>query len=465
MTFSCTIAQAAEAMNAVVVESKPTNGQVIQGISTDSRQIKPGQLFVALQGENFDGHRFVGSAIAQGAVAVVVNHPIEMVVDQQGQPIAQLVVTDTLRAYQDLAQWWCAATGVPIVAITGSAGKTTTKELIAALLGLYVRPGKQVHKNYANYNNDIGVAHTLLAIDPELHDFAVVEMAMRGLGEIARLSQMASPKVGVITNIGTAHIGRLGSKQAIAQAKCELLAEMPTDGIAVLNAEDQLLLDTAAQVWSGQVITYGLNSGDVRGDWQGNTLSIGDRRWQLPLVGRHNALNFLAGLATLKALGLDWQIISQTPIRPDMPSGRSQIHHLTSDITILDETYNASPEATIAALELLAATTAKRRWAILGTMKELGTKSAELHGQVGQKVADLGIDGLIVLADGEADAILAAAQASENPPQLIISCQSHQELIDRLQGLIQSGDRLLFKASHSVGMDKVVQALIAANQE
>jgi UDP-N-acetylmuramoyl-tripeptide--D-alanyl-D-alanine ligase len=469
MTINCSIAEAGRAMGAEVIVVKPEEYELplIKGISTDSRQIQPGQLFVALQGENFDGHKFVASAIAKGAVAAVVSKPLDLPRQDSNQVNTQLLVTDTLRAYQDLAQWWQQKCQVPIVAVTGSAGKTTTKELIAALLAVYVQSGKsgnkKVHKNFANYNNDIGVAHTLLAIDPTQHDFAVVEMAMRGRGEIARLAQMASPRVGVITNIGTAHIGRLGSQEAIAQAKCELLANMPSDGIAVLNAEDQLLLQTAAQVWSGKVITYGLTSGDVKGELnpERNTLSIGDLNWQLPLTGRHNALNFLAGLATLQALGLDWQVSTQTQITPDMPEGRSQTHHLANDITILDETYNASPEATIAALELLAATPAKRRWAILGTMKELGAKSAELHAKVGQKVAELGIDGLIVLVDGEADAIIDAAKASANSPDFVISCNSHQEIVDRLQELIQSGDRLLFKASHSVGMDKVVNSLIA----
>jgi UDP-N-acetylmuramoyl-tripeptide--D-alanyl-D-alanine ligase len=293
MTFSCSIAEVATAMAAQVLGIEPQvyTRNIVKGISTDSRQIEPGQLFVALQGESFDGHKFVDKAIENGAVATVVSKPIEISGNDPdhaaNQPIAQLLVKDTLRAYQDLAQWWQQKCQVPIVAVTGSAGKTTTKELIAALLGLYVQSGKQVHKNYANYNNDIGVARTLLAIDPVQHDFAVVEMGMRGRGEIARLAQMASPKVGVITNIGTAHIGRLGSKEAIAKAKCELLANLPPDGIAVLNAEDQLLLQTAAQVWSGKVITYGLTSGDVRGelDLDQNTLNIGDRTWQLPLAG------------------------------------------------------------------------------------------------------------------------------------------------------------------------------------
>jgi UDP-N-acetylmuramoyl-tripeptide--D-alanyl-D-alanine ligase len=461
MSCKCTLSKAIAIMVAQSLNIDPHT--TIEGICTDSRKLQPGQLFVALVGENFDGHEFVASAIERGAVAAVVQSD-RLPASNFNLPLA--IVDDTLAAYQAIASWWRQQCNLPVIAVTGSAGKTTTKELIAALLSYYTEPGKSVHKSAANYNNDIGVAQTLLAIDPSQHSFVVVEMGMRGPGEIARLARVAQPDVSVITNIGTAHIGRLGSQAAIAAAKCELLEYSPTEGIAVLNAEDDLLMQTAAQVWHGRTLTYGLGVGDLNGELRGDSLRIADITWQMPLPGRHNALNFLAGLAVLQALGLDWQITNQTASQItdpatnpgianfSMPSGRAQVHHLTDDVLILDETYNASPEATIAALHLLATTPARRRWAILGTMKELGEMSKPLHTKVGETVSKLGIDRLLVLTDGEADAILLGAGQDV---AWAGSGSTHAEITDTLLKLVKPGDRLLFKASRSIGMDLVVK--------
>ncbi len=443
-------------INAIQAQAIAVNQDaIVSGISTDTRTLKTGDLFFALSGENFDGHKFVEQAIAQGAVAAVVDETwFSKNKDPKG---GFLAVNDVLRAYQDLAHWWRSQCNLPIIAITGSAGKTTTKEIISQLLSFYGR----VHKSLANHNNDIGVAQTLLAINPQHHDFVVVEMGMRGLGEIARLSEVAAPDVAVITNVGTAHIGRLGSKEAIAQAKCELLEFMPNASVTVLNGEDLLLKSTAAQVWQGKTLTYGIDIGDVKGELVGlDQIQVGKRSWHLPLSGRHNAMNFLAGLAVVKALGLDWQKISDSIGDLDLPAGRSQIYHLPRNVTILDETYNSSPEAAIAALHLLAQTpTTGRRWAVLGAMKELGEKSSELHGQVGKTVKDLGIDCLLVLVDDESEAILTGAGEDF---KYVSSCRDRPELVKNLLALVQDGDTLLFKASHSVGMDIVVREFKAA---
>jgi UDP-N-acetylmuramoyl-tripeptide--D-alanyl-D-alanine ligase len=398
-------------------------------------------------------------AIAQGAAAAIVNRKSSDCLAAQGLPI--LIVEDTLIAYQDLARWWRSQFERPLVAITGSVGKTTTKEIIASMLACYVTEAKQVHKSLANHNNDIGVAQTVLAIAPERDDFVVVEMGMRGLGEIDRLAKTALPTVSVITNVGTAHIGRLGSKEAIAQAKCELLAQTPIGGTAVLNAENPLLLEFAKQVWQGKTITYGLGIGDVNGELSGDRLTVNGLTWDLPLPGRHNALNFLAGLAVLKALGLDWQKTTQGLDRLDLPFGRAQLYQLPQDVMILDETYNASPEGMLAALRQLADMPAKRHWAVLGTMKELGEMSNQLHQQVGKTIGELGIAGAIVLADGEADAILAGANGSL---EYAIACQSYEQITETLLQKVKSGDRILFKASRSVGIDQVVRAFRQAWQ-
>jgi len=446
---------------ATVIKAKPIaiapDAQIL-GISTDTRTLKTGDLFFALSGENFDGHRFVEQAIALGAVAVVVSAAwFDRYKGMDHSSCVFLVVQDVLQAYQDLAHWWRSQCGIPLIAITGSAGKTTTKEIISRLLSFY----GTVHKSVANHNNDIGVAQTLLAIAPH-HDFVVVEMGMRGLGEIARLAEIAAPNVGVITNIGTAHIGRLGSQVAIAQAKCELLKYMPTSSVAVLNGEDRLLRETASEVWQGKTLTYWLDQDldvgldeQVQGELEDEELRLGSQSWHLPLSGRHNALNFLAGLAVVKALGLDWTLISKDIGDLDLPEGRSQIYQLPRNVTILDETYNSSPEAAIAALHLLAKTpTNGKRWAVLGAMKELGAKSQELHSLVGKTAKDLQIDCLLVLIDGESDAILAGAGHDFN---YVGGAGDRLELVKKLLNLVQDGDTILYKASHSVGMDIVVK--------
>ncbi len=455
MTCICTISQAIAITSATVanIDENAQKNIEIRGVISDSRKLKAGELFVALTGENFDGHGFVATAIAQGAVAAIVSREWANSAAALGLPL--LIVDDTLTAYQDLARWWRSQFVRPVVAITGSVGKTTTKEIIASMLACYVAPDKQVHKSQANHNNDIGVAQTLLAIAPAQDDFVVVEMGMRGLGEIERLAKTAMPTVSVITNVGTAHIGRLGSREAIAHAKCELLAETPINGIAILNASNSLLLETARKVWQGKTITYGLGIGDVNGELVGDKLHVEGLTWDLPLTGLHNALNFLAGLAVLKALNLDWNQTTKGIGKLDLPFGRAQLYELPQDVIILDETYNASPEGMLAALRQLADMPAKRHWAVLGTMKELGEMSTQLHRQVGEAISKLGIEGAIVLTDGEADAILSGANGSL---KYAIACQSYDEITQTLLQKVESGDRILFKASRSVGMDRVVKA-------
>ncbi|MEM8613687.1 MAG: Mur ligase family protein, partial [Cyanobacteria bacterium P01_H01_bin.105] len=298
------------------------------------------------------------------------------------------------------------------------------------------------------------VPKTLLEITSD-HDYAVIEMGMRGPGEIALLAQIAQPNISVITNVGTAHIGRLGSEQAIADAKCELLTHMPADGIAVLNYDNQRLMDTAARVWSGKTITYGLTGGDVRGYFHGQTVVVDDVALPLPLEGQHNALNYLSAIATLQALTLDWHCLASGLII-NMPTGRAKRHELDNDIILLDETYNAGAESMAAALRLLKDQPGKRHIAVLGTMKELGHKSVELHRALGKVVQSLGIDQLFILADpAEAEAM--ATGAADVPHQKFAS---HTDLARHLQKFIQPGDRLLFKASRSVEMDKAMEPLL-----
>lgn len=416
----------------------------VKRINTDSRGIGKGDVFLALRGERFDGHEFVEQAIAQGAVAAIVDHALPLAVPQ-------LIVSDSLVAYQQLAHWWRNQLDIPVIAVTGSCGKTTTKELISAVLSRY----GNVLKTQANFNNEIGVPKTLLELRPD-HDFAVVEMAMRGPGQIALLAEIAAPTLGVITNVGTAHIGLLGSEEAIAQAKCELLAEMPKTSTAILNADNLRLMETAKTVWRGQTLTYGLEGGDITGTWQdSDTLEVEGLKLPLPLAGRHNASNYLAAIAVAQVLGLDWQSLQQG-LTVELPPGRAKQYQLPDDIVVLDETYNAGLESMMAALALLAQTPGNRHLAVLGTMKELGTRSPEFHRRIGETARHLNLDYLLVLVDDpEAAEIATGAQG--------IGCElfsSHQAICSRLLELVKGGDRILFKASHSVGLDQVVQQFL-----
>jgi len=450
MSFGASLAQLVAVLNAEPLNLAELDlAKIVTGITTDSRHVAAGELFLALRGEQFDGHAFIGAAIQQGAIAAVVDRPsLESEVGKTDAPL--LIVKDTLAAYQAIARWWRDQFTIPVIAVTGSVGKTTTKELIAAVLSTHGR----VLKTQANYNNEIGVPKTLLQLGTE-HDYAVIEMGMRGSGEIALLTQIARPDIAVITNVGTAHIERLGSEQAIANAKCELLAEMPSTGVAILNHDNARLLETAARLWQGKTVTFGLDGGDIQGNLlDSQTLQVAETAFPVPLPGRHNALNYLAALAVAQVLQVNWSPLTQG-LTLELPKGRAQRYILPDDIVILDETYNAGLESMTAALHLLAQTPGARHIAVLGTMKELGDRSVELHHQVGIVVQQLHLDHLLILAEvAEAEAMAAGAK-----PVPLEKFLSHDALLEKLKRFVKPGDRLLFKASRAVALDQVVDHL------
>ncbi len=406
----------------------------IVGVSTDSRTVESGSLFIALRGEHFDGHDYLEAALSRGAALVLTDRPVA---------IPHLQVADTLDAYQTLARWWRQQFDIPVIAVTGSAGKTTTRELIRAVLAT----AGPVLASTGNENNDIGVPKLLLQLQPE-HRFCVVEMGMRGPGEIARLTRCALPTVGVITNVGSAHIGRLGSHEAIAQAKCELLATMGT-GIAVLNGADERLLRTARECWSGPIVTYGFST---TGKDDSTHLQFGGVTFEPPLPGHHNHLNFLAALTVAQQLGLELDLVRDRLAPLTLPPGRSRLIELPADLKLVDETYNSAPESARAALDWLVTIPGKRHIAILGQMRELGDHSHELHYQLGSHCRALGLDWLVILHAGEDTDALAAG--AKGVPTLYES--DYPSLTQKLAALVRPGDRLLFKASRAIGLEKAM---------
>jgi len=455
----------------------------LAAVSTDSRADLNGALFVPLVGERFDGHRFLETALAGGAAAAVAQRDrlspeqLEAVV-ALGRPV--WLVDDTLLAYQELGRLWRRQLGVPVVAVTGSAGKTTTRELIRASLACL----GPVVASSGNENNDVGAPLTLLKADATTCAL-VVEMGMRGLGEIKRLSRCAEPDVAVITNIGTAHIGRLGSREAIATAKCEISAALRPDGLVVIPAGDALLDAALAAGWSGRVRRVALADDELApgtppADLVGRLVApspasgsdserpeaehLATERLEvkglppitLPLAGRHNARNLLLALAVALELGVKPAALGDLTV--EVPGGRNRRLQLVV-LTVLDETYNASPEAMLAALDLLAAQPLPAdaaRYAVLGTMLELGESSLALHRQVAERARNLGLDGLVIVDGGaEGAAMLEAAAGLEG----LVRVARPEEALEPLLGWLRPGDALLLKASRGVALERLLPLL------
>ena len=427
----------------------PDPDMALGRICTDSRSLQPGDFFVPLVGESFDGHRFLAQLPALGAQAAVVG---QSWLNPVPSDLLHWRVDDTLQAYQQLALLHRRALGQPVVAVTGSAGKTTTRELIRAALA----PLGPVHCSEGNNNNDIGVPLTVLSADTH-HRALVIEMGMRGPGEIERLSRCTEPDVAVITNIGTAHIGRLGSREAIAAAKCEITAALKADGVVVIPAGDALLETALSKVWSGRVLRVRLAddasvAADCIGAVDAGQLEVGGHRLPLPLEGCHNARNCLLALAVADQLGVSSTSLNAMEV--SVPGGRNR-RLVQGGLTLLDETYNASPEAVMAALALLSSQPG-RRFAVLGTMLELGAESLQLHCAVATQAAALKLDGLVVVDGGEEGRAMANAAAAL-PRIAVVS--SPEDAAEPLSKWLRAGDVVLLKASRGVALEKLIPLL------
>ena len=423
--------------------------QAIGPVCTDSRRLTPGSFFVPLVGERFDGHCFLEQLPALGGQGAVVSMDWTAPLPDG---LLHWRVDDTTAAYQQLALLHRRQLALPLVAVTGSAGKTTTRELIRSVLA----PLGAIRASEANNNNDVGVPLTVLGAKAD-DSALVIEMGMRGPGEIARLSRCTEPDVAVITNIGTAHIGRLGSREAIAAAKCEITAALNPQGVVVIPAGDPLLEQALAAVWHGQVLRVRLDddpdiNADLIGVIEDERLLLDGVSIPMPLDGRHNARNLLLALAVGAHLGVEPATAAQLQV--NVPGGRNR-RLQQGGLTLLDETYNASPEAVLAALDLLADQPG-RRFAVLGTMLELGERSVDLHRAVAAKAAALKLDGLVLVDGSDAGQAMAEVASGLNRLALVATPEAAAEPLGQW---LQAGDVVLLKASRGVALERLIPLL------
>jgi len=429
----------------------------ISGVSTDSRALHPGELFVALPGERFDGHDFVVEAFACDAAAAVVERELpELSTDQ---PL--IIVNDALRAYGQLAGWYRSQFDVTVVAVTGSVGKTTTKNMIGSILARHgptlVAPG--------NLNNEIGLPRVLLSLTAQ-HQYCVVELAMRGPGEIGYLAQMASPRVGVITNVGETHLGLLGSRDAIAQAKAELLEALPNEGRAVLNADD-FYYELFAELSSGPTVSFGYDSlADVRiadvniHGLEGAefVLHIGARSVpvRINLPGRHNVANAAAAAAAAWAVTGSTDKIAAGLARCQTEAMRTEVSRTAQGATIINDAYNAAPRSVAAALEMVAQI-AGRKIFVFGDMLELGPTAEEEHRRIGRLCVEQGLYWLIGIGRWAA---LAVEEAAAGGLRADVA-ETAEEAVALIRPELIPSDVVLVKASRAIGLERVVEGLMA----
>ena len=436
------------------------------GISTDSRTLRPGELFLALVGENFDGHQFVEQAASSGAAGVVVALKEGETLDTQALQIPVIGVTDTLRAFGDLASFWRGRYSIPVVAITGSNGKTTTKEMVATILS----QSWKVLKNHGTFNNLVGVPLTLLQLDIT-HEAAVVEMGMNQPGEIERLTEIVQPSVGMITNIQPAHLEGLGDLDSIQAAKGTLFAGMATTGTIVVNRDDPRVLNEASR-FSGRQVRFSargepaeVSLARVLGvDEEGSrfllrlpeeTLEI-----RLPVLGLHHIKNALAAVAVAWALNLPTSTIVTALGNFQPVDKRMEVLTLPGDIHLINDTYNANPGSMAAALETLMQVKQQgRAFAVLGDMLEMGEESAALHNQVGRIAAEEGVDHLLAMGKQASHLLAGAAEGGMARDQLT-EAGNHEEIATQVHRLLAAGDWVLVKGSRGMRMEKVVEALI-----
>lgn len=425
-----------------------------EGVTTDSRKISKGVLFVALKGEKFNGEDFAQDALNKGATAVLVSKTAP---NFEG---VTLKVDDTLTAYQQIAKSWRERFQIPVVAITGSNGKTTTKDLTAAVLSAL---GK-VCKTSANFNNEIGVPMTLLEID-ESHKAAVVEIGMRGLHQIETLAQYVKPTIGIVINVNETHIEILGSIENIARAKGELVQAVQ-GGTVILNADNFYTAEMKKIANPGtKILTYGLdNAADLTAEnifvsgnstlfdlkYNGETFNF-----EIPIIGRHNVSNALAAIAAGLSVGLSIDEIKRGISSLVTTKMRLEVIR-RNGLTLINDAYNASPASMQAAIQTVAEIYDNRKIAVLGDMLELGAISEKVHREVGAQLAENNFDTLITF--GELGKFIAAG-AKEAGVKNIFSFDTHEDAAKKILDIAKKDDVILFKASHGMHLEKIIELI------
>jgi UDP-N-acetylmuramoyl-tripeptide--D-alanyl-D-alanine ligase len=414
------------------------------GITTDSRQITPGMLFAALPGQTFDGHDHIEQAMQRGAVAALVSRSVET-------DLPKLKVADVLVALGTLAGSWRMECSAKVVGITGSNGKTTVKEMIASIL----RQQGKILATDGNFNNELGLPLTLFNLE-KTHDYAVLEMGASNPGDIAYLASIARPDVGLVTNIGPAHLQGFINEEGVAQAKGELFAALPVNGAAVINADEPWL-----ELWQGinqaGTVYYfgGEEESHIRAIHEGDkTLVItpaGDYQLNLPLPGEHNLSNALAATAVCLALDVPLANIKAGLETVKPVPGRLSLVSSKSGWTVIDDTYNANPASLYAALQVLSKQGGEP-WLVLGDMKELGADSKKMHAELGDAARSLGVKRLFALGDASVATVNAFGEMATH-------YSSKEGLIEDLRSQLTPGVACLVKGSRSMGMEHVVNAI------
>lgn len=451
MMASFTLEEAAHAAGGVLL--KKGSLPRVEGVSTDTRSIPKGSLFIALKGERFDGHRFLKEAAEKGAAAVIVSDP--SAAESLPEEVSVISCGDTLKALEGLAHFHRMRFSIPVVAVTGSNGKTTTKNLTAALLSAKY----QVCRTEKNFNNEIGLSKTLLSLTDK-DGAAVVEMGMRGAGQIAELCRIASPTVGIITNVGPSHIGILGSMENIAAAKRELVEALDEKGTAILNDDDPFVAAMVPYV-KGHVVGYGVDGS--------HTVQASRIRYEedatrymcacfdevfpvhLHLLGIHNVYDALAATAAARILGVNVKKIQKALSLFEGEAQRQTILHIGGAV-VMDDSYNANPLSMEMAFRSLKQMKGKRRILVLGDMAELGAFAEEYHRKMGRMAAAMGFDKLIAV--GPLSRLL-AKEAVKGGLTDAASVDTPEEAAALLAQSAGEGDLVLIKGSHSMEMDRV----------
>ncbi len=448
-----TLAQLATILN-VAVEDDSIE---FQGISTDSRNIIPGSLFVALKGENHDGHHFVDEAQKKGAVAA-------LVMQKTAATIPQILVKDTVQALGQLAKAWRQQFNLPIVGLTGSNGKTTLKNMIASILRAAVG-ADAVLATEGNLNNHLGVPMMLARLNAN-HRYGVIEMGMNHFGEIAYLTDLVKPQVAIVNNAAAAHLQGVSDLAGVAKAKGEIFQGLASTGIAILNADDAYFTYWKGLIGKHCSLSFGLNnSADISASiHQSNDhqqpLTIQTPKGQidlvLPLLGKHNVLNALAATAACVALNIDLNAIKLGLEAIEPARGRLQMHKLAKEVCVIDDTYNANPASLQAAIKVLASF-AGNKILILGDMRELGDNASDLHASMGQAIREAGINQLYTYGE-------LSQEISKNFGNNAQHFQDQQHLINAVREQLQPNSTFLIKGSRSMKMENVVAAIKQALQ-